>query len=174
MIDKKKEKQRLLKLWDQILKNKLPNDGKAFENLILSAFKNEGAIVKSSYSVSIFETIVEQIDGAVHLPSSNISMLIECKNQSANVNIEPMAKLRNQLLRRPSGTIGSVFTTAAYTYPAIMLSHFVFPQTILLWEKMEIDYCLKNNCFIPGAKAKYRYALEEGIPNFNAEIALKP
>ena len=58
-------------------------------------------------------TIVEQIDGAVH--TNGLSCLIECKDQAGNVNIDPIAKLRNQLLRRPPAVCGILFSTSGFT-----------------------------------------------------------
>jgi len=162
----------LLKLWNKILIDNTPGweSGKAFEFLILRAFELEGAIIRWPYSVAMFGKNVEQIDGAIHFDDIGISVLTEFKDYSKNLNIEPMAKLRNQLLRRPSNAIGSVFSTEGFTEPALILSQFSAPQTILLWEKNHIDYCLKNGKFKIGLIKKYRHAIEEGFPNFDVTI----
>ncbi|MEA5140284.1 restriction endonuclease [Arcicella rigui] len=162
----------LIRLWNQIIAKDTPDweKGKAFEFLILRAFELEGAIVKWPYSVAIYGQVVEQIDGAIHFQDSNISILIECKDYNNNLSIEPIAKLRNQLLRRPANTIGSVFSTTGFTEPALILSQFSAPQTILLWEKDHIEFCLKNGNFKEGFLKKYRHAIEDAFPNFDVTI----
>lgn len=162
----------LISLWNRILADNTPgwDSGKAFEFLVLRAFELEGAIIRWPYSVSIFGENVEQIDGAIHFKDINISVLSEFKDYNRNLNIEPIAKLRNQLLRRPSNAIGSVFSTTSFTDPALILSQFSAPQTILLWERDHIDYCLKNGSFKVGLLKKYRHAIEEGFPNFDVTI----
>jgi hypothetical protein len=73
-------------------------------------FELDGAQVTWPYSVRLFggrET--EQIDGSVRF--GGLHWLIECKDEKEDVAVDPIAKLRNQLLRRPSGTVGLVFTT---------------------------------------------------------------
>jgi hypothetical protein len=58
--------------------------------------------------VKINEGEVEQIDGVVY--SDELACLVECKDEAGKVNFEPIAKLRNQLLRRPGAAIGMVFS----------------------------------------------------------------
>ncbi|MEI7584768.1 hypothetical protein [Runella sp.] len=168
----KKQKKGLIKLWKNIIDNKTPDweSGKAFEFLILRAFELEGALIRWPYSVSIFGESVEQIDGVIHFEDINISILAEFKDYSKNLNIEPIAKLRNQLLRRPSSAIGSVFSTTGFTDPALILSQFSAPQTILLWERDHIDFCLKHSKFKLGLLKKYRHVIKEGFPNFDVTI----
>lgn len=168
-INKQKD---LLNFWDKI-KSKNLNEwasGKAFEYLILRAFELEGAIVRYPYSVLLFGQIVEQIDGCIHLSNKHLHVLAEFKDQKDKVNIEPIAKLRNQLLRRPSTSIGCVFTTSGFTEPALVLSQFSFPQTILLWENDNIEYCLKNKRFIKGLEEKFKIAVQESFTNFDLTI----
>jgi len=166
-------KDELINLWESIITNdEIPGwgSGKAFEFLILRAFEMEGAKIRWPYSVSIFGESVEQIDGVIHFDMMNVSILAEFKDYTRNLNIEPIAKLRNQLLRRPSNAIGSVFSTSAFTDPALILSQFSAPQTILLWEQDNINYCLRNEYFREGFLKKYRHAIEEGFPNFDLTI----
>lgn len=124
----------LRSLWQKIKQRNTPEwgSGKAFEYLVIRAFQLDGAQVRYSYSVRFGEgEEVEQIDGAVHY--SGLSCLVESKDfDQRNVNIEPIAKLRNQLLRRPASVVGLVFSCTGFTNPAIMLSRFLSPQTILL------------------------------------------
>ena len=162
----------LIRLWNRIIADDTPgwDNGKAFEFLILRAFELEGAIIRWPYSVAIFGESVEQIDGAIHFDDLNISILTEFKDYTKNLSIEPIAKLRNQLLRRPSSAIGSVFSTEGFTEPALILSQFSAPQTILLWERNHINHCLRTASFKAGLIKKYRHAIEEGFPNFDVTI----
>lgn len=165
----------LIHLWDAIINEETDTPGwekgKAFEFLILRLFEKEGAIIRWPFSVSLFEENVEQIDGVIHLVESNLSVLTEFKDYTKNLNIEPIAKLRNQLLRRPSNAIGSVFSTLGFSAPALVLSQFSAPQTILLWERDHIDFCLRGgSTFIDGFLKKYRHAIETGFPNFDITI----
>ena len=168
----------LLNLWKKIQLpivtsiNNTPgwDSGKAFEFLILRAFELEGAIIRWPYSVKLFKEEIEQIDGVIHFPDINLSVLAEFKHYSKNLSIEPVAKLRNQLLRRPSNAIGSIFSTTGFTEPALILTQFLAPQTILLWESDHIDYCLKKKCFKKGILEKYYHAIEEGFTNFDITV----
>jgi len=72
----------------------------------------EGFDVTYPYSVRVGGTIVEQIDGAIY--TDGLSCLVECKDQDSNIAIDPVAKLRNQLLRRPAGAVGVVFSTTGF------------------------------------------------------------
>ncbi|MDM8551931.1 restriction endonuclease [Desulfobacterales bacterium HSG2] len=83
---------------------------------------------------------LEQIDGVVY--TEGLAFLVECKDQAENVNIEPVAKLRNQLSRRPPATMGMVFSRSGFTESAVMLEQKTSPQRILLWEGYEIAYAL--------------------------------
>jgi len=140
--------------------------GKALEYLVLRAFQLEGAEIQWPYQVKVVSgEILEQIDGVVY--SDNLSCLIECKDTIEPVSIEPIAKLRNQLLRRPAATIGVVFSCGGFTAPAITLAQFLAPQTILLWEGNEIEYALEKRVFRKGLAEKYRFCVEKGFPNYN-------
>lgn len=152
------------RLWTGILNNDTPGweKGKAFEFLILRAFELEGATVRWPYSVSLFGEKAEEIDGVIHLEKQNLSIVIECKDSPGKLNIEPIAKLRNQLLRRPSNAIGAIFTTGAFSPAASALAQFLAPQTILLWEAGDVDYCIENGNFIDRMLFKYRLTIEEG------------
>ncbi len=160
-------------LWNQIKsKNTLGWDsGKAFEFLILRFFELEGAKIRYPFSVNILEVNnAEQIDGVIHFTDINLSIIAEFKDHSKTQNIEPVAKLRNQLLRRPSNTIGSIFSTTSFSAPALTLTKFIFPQTILLWELEHIEYCINNKCFKEGLLKKYRHAIEEGELHYDINI----
>lgn len=160
----------LLSLWNDILfkttKNSGWDAGFAFEYMILRAFELEGAETKYPYSVYMDGIEIEQIDGFVYLKEFNLPVIIESKDKGDPQNIEPIAKLRNQLMRRPAGAIGSIFSTSGFTGPAGILGQFLAPNTILFWEKEEIEYCLTKKYFIQGTMLKYKHAIENGIYNF--------
>jgi hypothetical protein len=165
---------KLKKLWDDLKNSKVSDwpPGKALEYLIVHAFALDGADVQYPYSVSIDEVTgdgsrreIEQIDGAVY--TGGIACLIECKDTSEAINIEAIAKLRNQLLRRPGATIATVFSTGGFTEAATKLSRFTAPQTILLWGKDEIDFAFDRRYFCKGLIAKYRACVEKGISDYN-------
>jgi len=157
----------LLNLWEAIEAKDTPGwaPGKALEYLVLRAFQLEGAEVRWPYSVKMDEGAVEQIDGVVY--SDGLACLVECKDQVEKVNFEPVAKLRNQLLRRPGAAIGMVFSRSEFTRPALTLVQFVAPQTILLWRGEEIKYALQDRCVRKGLVAKYRYCIEHGLSYYN-------
>lgn len=160
----------LLEFWQKIEARDTPGwaAGKAFEFLILRAFELEGAAVRWPYKVRIEGEDLEQIDGAVH--SEKLACLCEAKDQDEAVNVEPLAKLRNQLLRRPSAAVGIVFSRSGFTGPARTLARFLFPQTVLLWEGSEIEHALRRSLMMKGLHTKFRYAVEFGLPDFNVEL----
>lgn len=143
-------------LWTAIEQRDTPEweAGKAFEYLVLRSFQLDGAHVKWPYPVQLFGEQVEQIDGAVYW--DGLACLVESKDLGENVAIAPIAKLRNQLLRRPAGTIGLMFSRTGFTDPARFLAHFALPQAILLWSGEEIAYALKRQSICELLVLKYR------------------
>ncbi|MDZ8050592.1 MAG: restriction endonuclease [Aulosira sp. ZfuVER01] len=165
----------LIILWSEIKAKDTSNfwdKGKALEYLVLRTFQLDGAEVAWPYSVKIQDTIVEQIDGVVYTDS--LACLIECKDETKEVNIEPIAKLRNQLLRRPATAIGSVFSRSGFTEAAVTLTGFVAPQTILLWGGQEIEYSLTNKCICKFLVKKYRFCVQNCIPNYDITTEIIP
>ena len=164
----------LLRLWRQISSEKTPGwpPGKALEYLVLRAFELEGAEVVWPFNVTVgdYSEVVEQIDGAVYFNSH--SCLIECKDYATRVNIEPIAKLRNQLLRRPSPTIGVVFSRKGFTAPALTLAQYLSPQTILLWSGDELEIALRNGWMCQGLRKKYRFYVENGMPDYHLAMGV--
>ena len=156
-------------LWDNIENRNTPgwDAGKAFEYLVIRAFQLDGAEVRWPYSVELFGEKVEQIDGVVY--SNGLSCLVESKDfaDKTNVDIAPIAKLRNQLLRRPAGTVGLVFSRTEFTDPARHLSYFSLPQAILLWNGEEIKYALDREIICELLTLKYRVCVEHGLPDYN-------
>ncbi|MBD2315311.1 restriction endonuclease [Phormidium tenue] len=158
----------LRSLWDNIEKRNTPDweSGKAFEYLIIRAFELDGAEVRYPYNVRLFEEEIEQIDGAIHI--SEFSCLVESKDfADKKVDIAPIAKLRNQLLRRPTATVGLVFSRTGFTDPARTLSRFLSPHAILLWDGNEIEYALDNQKICELLILKYRVCIEDGLPDYN-------
>lgn len=154
-------------LWDDIERRDTPGwaAGKAFEYLVLRAFELDGAQVRWPYSVQLFGEEVEEIDGVVY--SAGLSCLVESKDLSENVAIGPIAKLRNQLLRRPAGTVGLMFSRTGFTDPARFLAHFALPQAILLWSGGEIEYALAQERMGEFLMMKYRTCVEDGLPDYD-------
>src|SRR5262249_39064221 len=113
---------------------------------------------------------IEQIDGLVYLQC--YTFLIECKDKEA-VDIEAIAKLRNQLLRRPETTFGCVFTTGNFTDPALIIVDFSVPHRILLWRELDIEECVKKRDFKAALLNKYRhlcrYGLTDHSPNYKRQ-----
>jgi hypothetical protein len=121
--------------------------------------------VRWPYEVFMAGAPVEQVDGAIHL--GFLPCIVECKDTAQPVAIEAIAKLRNQLLRRPSAVVGLVFSRSGFTDPALMLAQFLAPQTILLWSGEEIAYFLEEQDFSSALLQKYRSVVETGIAEYD-------
>lgn len=146
--------------------------GRALEHLVLRAFELSGATVRWPYTVPIAGETVEQIDGAVHV--HGLSCIVECKDTAAPLNIDAIARLRNQLLRRPAGAVGLLFSRSGFTEAATTLAGFLAPQTILLWNGEEIAYLLQHTNFAAALVRKYRLSIENGTPNLNVGREVAP
>ncbi|BBC22560.1 restriction endonuclease [Pseudanabaena sp. ABRG5-3] len=161
----------LKSLWNKIEERNTPtwDAGKAFEYLVLRAFQLDGAEVRYPYGVKLFgqSQEIEQIDGVIHC--HGLSCLIESKDFQDKVNVDfaPIAKLRNQLLRRPASTIGAVFSRTGFTESARSLSCFCLPQTILLWSGEEIKYALEKEVICELLVLKYRFCVEHALTDYN-------
>jgi hypothetical protein len=155
----------LRSLWENIGRRDTPNwdPGRALEYLVLRAFQLDGAQVRWPYSIPMEDEVVEQIDGAIHW--GRLSCLVETKDTSLPISVEPIAKMRNQLLRRPSGAIGLVFSRAGFTQPAILLARYIAAPTILLWAGKELDYVLQVEKIGEFLESKYRECIETGFPD---------
>jgi hypothetical protein len=157
----------LLGLWDEICDGSTDAwpPGKALEYLVLRAFQLDGAEVQWPFEVRIGEEIVEQIDGAVH--TDGFSCLIECKDTVEPMGVAPIAKMRNQLLRRPGNVLGLLFSRNGFTESATILAQFLAPQTILLWHGRELEFVLQRRAIRAALVRKYRYCVEQGFADFN-------
>lgn len=159
----------LRKLWNGIKERNTPDwsPGKAFEYLVLRIFELDGAEVRWPYTVSLQgqQETVEEIDGSVRV--GGLYCLIESKDEIRNIAIEPIAKMRNQLLRRPAATFGMLFCTRGYTEGALQLAQFSLPQAILLWTGEQIEYALKEKRICEFLERKYRRCVEGGIIDYD-------
>jgi len=168
----------LRELWEKILAGDTPDwpAGKAFEYLVIRMFELDDFKVKYPYSVSLpyQGTDMEQIDGVLYYQS--LGILVESKDWSAEkdgkrekkrVNIEPIAKLRNQLSRRPFLTLGCVFSAGGFTEPVTTLMSYLGNETILLWEGEEVEFCLDRKKVRTFFQSKLENRIEFGISDFN-------
>lgn len=169
-------------LWNDRVNNDFWKSGKALEYIIIRAFELEIQKAKStgfnsvSYPFTVDypfkyknednHEVMEQYDGAIHI--NGMHALIECKDYTERkIDVEPLAKLRNQLSRRHGMVFGIVFSTSGFTPPAEILVNFMAPQIILLWGVDDIEYCLNHKCFIDCLMVKYRQAIEHCEHYFN-------
>lgn len=141
--------------------------GKAFEHIILHGFALEGADVRWPFEVREGKYAIEQIDGAVYC--DGLACLIESKDYSEAINIEPVAKLRNQLARRPAGTLGLIFARNGYTPSAKYLVKTHMPLNILLWEFDELKSAIAARSMRRALQTKFRAAVEKALPDYNIE-----
>jgi hypothetical protein len=163
----------LRELWDRSARGPVPGwpPGKAFEYLVLRAFELDGATVRWPFEVSLGDTVVEQIDGAVY--ASQFSCLVEAKDTTDLVDVAALGKMRTQLARRPAGTLGLIFARTDFTDAAITLSGFFAPQTVLLWPGEEVETCLEEQRVVSALEKKYRECVEQGIPGSIAPIRFR-
>jgi hypothetical protein len=156
-------------LWEKIKIRDTPGwgGGKAFESLVIRAFQLDGALVRWPYGVSLYgqSEIVEEIDGSVRV--GGLYSLVESKDEDGNIAIAPIAQLRNQLLRRPAGTFGMVFSSHGFTDPAIQIAHFALPQSILLWDGDQVEYALNHRNICELCEMKYRMCVDYGMLDFD-------
>ena len=145
--------------------------GIAFEHIVLRAFEMEQATVSWPYSVRLGNKILEQIDGAVYW--GGLACLVESKDYNSPINIEPIAKLKTQLSRRPASTLGIVFSRYGYTGPAKELTRQLHPLNVLLWEYEELEQCISSRTMCRALSTKYQYAVEFGIPDYDIRQGLR-
>jgi hypothetical protein len=158
-------------LWNSIANRDTPewDAGKAFEYLVLRAFQLDGAEITWPYRVQLFGEEVEQIDGALY--HGGLCCLVESKDfADKKVDIAPIAKLRNQLLRRPANTMGLIFSRTGFTDSARILAQFSFPQTILLWNGEEIQYALEKEALAELLVLKHRKCIELALPDYDIRL----
>jgi hypothetical protein len=83
------------------------------------------------------------------------------------LNADAIAKLRNQLLRRPAGTVGLMFSRSGYHESAKVLARYSAHQPMLLWHIEEIEAVLEGENPCAMLQLKYRKCVEEGKPESN-------
>jgi hypothetical protein len=149
-------------LWENVSSGTTPGwgDGKALEHLVVRAFELGGLEVEYPYHVPPEGNPLEQIDGIIYLPHH--TYLLECKDEKAT-DIAAIAKLRNQLMRRPDTTLGCVFTRDHFTTAAVIVADFATPQRILLWSRGDIEGGLSNQNFAGVLQDKYRQLCKYGL-----------
>jgi hypothetical protein len=145
--------------------------GLLFEDLVIKAFELESAQVRWSFDVTQQGDVVEQMDGAVYV--DHLAAIVEAKHWSTPVNVAPIARLRSQLLNRPAQVIGVVFSRQGFTEPAKALTRMMFPQTVLLWEGSELREAVQKGQVCEGLRVKYRYAVEESVPDYNLNLKVE-
>jgi len=172
-VIKKLNRAGLVRLWKQIKKGKTPgwDAGKALEYLVLRAFELDGAKVVWPFDVASGGNTIEQIDGVIYV--DGVAALLECKDYKDSVNFEPIAKLRQQLARRPPSTIGCCVSKNGFTPEAMLLAERSSPQNVLLWHGDEIEFGLKKKRMGEGLLAKYRHSVEQAMPDYKINIKLK-
>jgi hypothetical protein len=146
-------------------------DGKAFELLILRAFDLEGALVTWPYSVYHEGKELEQVDGSVR--DGDLFCLLESKHWSQSVDFGTIAMLKSKLSRRPSFTMGAIFSMKGFTKPAKVLAQFSTPINILLWEAGDIEYGLKGKHMREGLQKKVHHAVEHGFPDHSLSVEVR-
>jgi Restriction endonuclease len=156
----------LAELWRAIQAGHTPGwpPGRAFEHLVLRAFELDGAAVRWPYEVWVRNHRVEQIDGAVY--AAELACLVEAKDTAHPVNFDAVAKLRNQLQRRPAGVMGLLFSRSSFTEPATTLAQYMAPQNVLLWSGEDLGIALGRRDMVGALKAKYQRCVEEAVPDY--------
>jgi hypothetical protein len=157
-------------LWSSIKAGRATgwSPGRAFELLVLRAFELDGAEVRWPYLVYHAGELIEQLDGAVY--AAGLSCLVETKDTAALVEVTALAKLRNQLARRPASAVGLFFSRSGFTDAALALASYFAPQTVLLWNGQDVDYVLESESSTAALMAKYRQAVEEGRAHFRLSL----
>ena len=138
--------------------------GYAFEYLVIRAFQFEELRVAWPYRVTLPQKFgtVEQIDGVVYF--ENRAFLIESKHYENPLGVEPVAKLRLRLERRPPGTMGIVFSVSDFTLPTEIFTQFANPLNVILWGPSDFEYAIKNGKMVDGLQHKIKYAIQDGLP----------
>lgn len=159
-------------LWSDIRQGRVVgwDAGKALEHLVVRGFALSGLRVEYPYEVPLASRTLEQVDGMVYL--GDVPFLIECTDRRA-VDMLVIAKLRNQLMRRPPATMGCVFTSGEFTEPAALLCDFATPHRITLWSGDDITAALEARDFATPLRRKYEnlcmYGFTDQSPHWRGE-----
>jgi hypothetical protein len=181
-IREKKSHEELLEMWAKILDREPIGGwppGKALEYVILRAFEIEGAKVtypfqvRFSYPLSdegVKNYLVEEIDGAIFDNFFHCIAEIKDYKEDSKIALDPLASLRFKLSRRPSGVVGLFFSASDFTEPARLLASIMQPQTILLWNRDDIQYSLEQKAMREGLARKYRHYVEHVVPDLRLQF----
>ncbi|QSQ24247.1 hypothetical protein JY651_04585 [Pyxidicoccus parkwayensis] len=135
--------------------------GRALEYLILRAFQLEGAEVTWPYEVRRNGLLLEQIDGAVYF--DGLACLVEAKAWSTPLDFSAIAKMKTQLLRRPTMTLGAVFLLGRVSDAALTLNQLLPPPNVQVWDGDELAWAMERGALREGLKRKLRHAIEQGF-----------
>lgn len=155
----------LRQLWARIQERRATEwaPGKALEYLVLRAFQLDGAGVRAAFDVRVKDAPFEELDGAVY--AAGLHCLVECKDRRQPLGTEAIAKMHSQLLRRPAGTVGLMFSPGGYQPSAKTLAQFAAHHPVLLWYRDEITHVLERENPCEMLHRKYRLCVEEGAPH---------
>jgi hypothetical protein len=156
-------------LWTEVQGRDVPgwDAGKALEHLVIRAFSLSGLRVEYPFEVALAGRVLEQVDGLVYL--GDVPFLVECKDRRS-VDIEVVAKLRNQLQRRPPTTMGCVFSSGSFTEPAVVLANFAVPHRITLWSGEDISEGIAQRNFEGLLRRKYHELCMFGLTNHSSDF----
>lgn len=158
------------RLWADIQRGPVAgwSSGAAFEHLVIRGFALSGLTVEYPYDVPLTGRPLERIDGMVYL--GQLPFLIECKDRRT-LDINAFAKLRNQLSRRPPGTMGCLFVSGDFTRPAVMLSNFAVPHRITLWDRSDVSSAIQARDFSEPLRRKYHDLCMYGLTDQSTQRA---
>ena len=153
------------------------NSGRALEYLIVRAFQldveaeTELLGTRWPFGVTYPQKIgnVEQIDGIAYLKFCNF--IIESKDYNQPLDVEPLAKLRQRLEKRPPGTMGILFGKKGFTDPARIIAQFANPLNVLLMQSSDLNYAIKEDKIqlIYVVREMFRHAVELGLPDLGVQ-----
>ncbi len=169
----------LIDVYQLVEDNQIVNHGAAFEVIVMRAFElTYPNRVRYGYSVPFpndslsgdqKNQVMEQIDGVVY--ADPCVLLIEAKSYAKPVSIDSIAKLRNQLLRRPSIVFGGVFSRNGFTPSALELARYCAPNIIMLWTGPHLKWCLQQNSMDVGLRKKFQHCIERNTtPDLNPAL----
>jgi hypothetical protein len=141
--------------------------GRALEYVVLRGFEIEGAEVKWPYQVMQDDHVIEQIDGFVYC--DGLYCLVESKDYSEAIDIGPITKLRHQLARRPSNSLGIVFARSGFTDPMKLQMRMLVPLNVLLWEIDELETAIRKQHMRTALQLKFKQAVQFGVPDANVK-----
>lgn len=159
----------VVKVWEQMLAGNSPTGwppGRLLEYLLLRACQLEGAEVTWPFQIHQ-RYLLEQIDGVIRFDW--LSCLLECKHQQEPVDVDPILKLKAQLVRRPRMAVGALFSTSGFTESALSQANLLPPANVLLWNKREMDLALRQGRLKEGMHLKLKFAIEQGSSDVNLE-----